>query len=411
MRLKEINTTAFRNLAGGTLALSDGINLLYGSNAAGKTNTLECAYVFASGRSFRTRHEAELIQKGSDTARAGITLERSGLTENMSVVWHLSKEKGFVKRMTYQGYEVGKVSEFLGVFRAVLFTPDHLMLIKGSPEERRRFLDMALSQLQPRYIHYMNSYLKLLADKNSYLKKISPYGRADEDYLEVLNSMLAKTAAVVIKQRSGLADMLREYAMDAYGELSGSKETLDVRYISSTKENFSDMEYTERRLLETYRADLPSEIKQGRTLHGPHKDDVVMYIKNSPMLSERDTEEVLSEDEVMPDGSENTRLSEFAARTFGSQGQQRSAVLAVKIAEGEIFNKITGEYPVFLLDDLLGELDNDRRSYLIKLIRDRQALITCCDLASFPNYGEVNLIRVENGGYEPLGLNGNITQG
>ena len=145
MKLISLKTSGYRNLAGENLELSDGINLLYGSNAAGKTNTLECAYVFASGKSFRTTRESELIRKTEQTARADIVIERNTYREDMSVIWHNSKENGYVKRLLYRGCEVPKMSEFLGIFRAVLFTPDHLSLIKGSPDERRRLMDVALS--------------------------------------------------------------------------------------------------------------------------------------------------------------------------------------------------------------------------------------------------------------------------
>ena len=171
MFLKNIYTRGYRNLAEQSLELYPGINLLYGKNAAGKTNTLECAYFFASGRSFRTRHEAQLIRRGEESASAKITISRTSLPEHMSVTWRSDAQKGLIKRMYYQGMEVSKASEFLGIFRAVLFTPDNLALIKGVPEERRRFMDIAMSQLQPRYVYFLNEYLRILSQKNSYLKK------------------------------------------------------------------------------------------------------------------------------------------------------------------------------------------------------------------------------------------------
>lgn len=390
MKLISLKTSGYRNLCGDTLELSDGINLLYGSNAAGKTNTLECVYIFASGKSFKTTREAELIKKGGNTASAGIVVEKDGYNEDMSVIWHNSKEHGYVKRMLYRGCEVPKMSEFLGVFRAVLFTPDHLSLIKGSPDERRRLMDVALSQMQPRYIHFMNSYLKILSQKNSYLKQAQLSGRVDEDYLDILNEQLAKAAAVVIKQRSGFAEHLKNYASGFYSEISGSKEKLDVKYVSNTKKNFSDAEYTEKSLLEILRREKATEIRNGRSFYGPQRDDLMIYIS--------------SEAEHYDEVSEQTEnggnaIGEFAARTFGSQGQQRSAVLAIKLAEGEICKSITGEYPVFLFDDLLGELDNERRRCLAALIRDKQAVITCCDRDAMPDMTNISAVRVADGRY------------
>ena len=390
MRLLSLKTSCYRNLEGENLTLSDGINLLYGSNASGKTNTLECAYIFASGKSFRTTHEAELIKRGEETARADITLERKGFKEDMSVLWHNSKEKGYVKRLLYRNFEVPKMSEFLGVFRAVLFTPDHLSLIKGSPDERRRLMDVAISQMQPKYIHFMNSYIKILSQKNSYLKQAQFSGRVDEDYLDVLNAQLAKAAAVVVKQRSGFADMLKEYAAEMYSKIADSKETLDVKYVSATKKNFADADYTENRLFEIYKKEKETEIRNGRTYYGPHRDDLTIYISGGSCCDEPE----LSEQEKC-----DFSVGEFAARTFGSQGQQRSAVLALKLAEGEIIKSITGEYPVFLLDDLLGELDNKRRKSLASLIRDRQAIITCCDRDAMPDMKDIASVKVSCGRY------------
>lgn len=388
MRLLSIKTSGYRNLFGETLELSDGINLLYGGNAAGKTNTLECAYVFASGKSFRAKHESELIARGRQTARADIMLERGGFCEDMSAIWHNSREKGFVKRLLYRGCEVPKTSEFLGIFRAVLFTPDHLSLIKGSPEERRRLMDVALSQLQPRYVYKMNEYLKILSQKNAYLRQAQYSGNADGDYLDVINAQLAKAAAVVIKQRSGYAEMLAGYAGGFYSGISDSKEILSVKYISATKNGFSDTEYTEHKLFEIYRNEKETELRNGRTYYGPHRDDLMIYISKGTSAGAD-----VSDEEIKSGGAE------LAAKTFGSQGQQRSAVLALKLAEGEICRSITGEYPVFLLDDLLGELDSQRRHFLAELIKDRQAIITCCDRDAMPDIKNISAVCVADGKY------------
>lgn len=395
MFLKNIYTRGYRNLAEQSLDLYPGINLLYGKNAAGKTNTLECAYFFASGRSFRTRHEAQLIRRGEESASAKITISRTSLPEHMSVTWRSDAQKGLIKRMYYQGMEVSKASEFLGIFRAVLFTPDNLALIKGVPEERRRFMDIAMSQLQPRYVYFLNEYLRILSQKNSYLKKAAYIQNPDFDYLDVLNEQLAKTAAVLIKQRSGFVSRLKSFSSEFYNKLSGSKEELNVKYVSCTKRDFSDSEYTEKKMFDIYRADRDSEIKNGRTMHGPHKDDMLIYISGISKDDDGLPHSVFSDNESEED------ISQFAARTFASQGQQRSAVLALKFAEGEVCRELTGEYPVFLLDDLLGELDLQRRTYITSIIRDKQAIISCCDKTALPDMNNVSSVKVEDGIYYP----------
>ena len=387
MKLVSLETAGFRNLAPGAITFADGVNLLVGSNAAGKTNTLECACCFATGRSFRTRAEKDMIAHGSDCMRSVLTYETaSGIRETMTAALAKDSSKGLVRRLTVGGCEVARMSEFLGNFRAVLFTPDHLALIKGSPEERRRFLDMALSQIAPPYVRCMNRYLKVTGQKNAYLRKIGGNGKADMAYLDTLNREQAKAAAPIIRQRQGFLELLCDKASAYYSALSGRSDTLEIRYLSALRrKNGADTEDAEEILYTIYHEDTEAELKFGYTIHGPQKDDLAIFIAKS------DTG-------IVPEGEDaENAVSEFNARSFGSQGEQRSAVLAMKLAEGQIMRELTGEYPVFLLDDLLGELDKERKAKLMTLIADRQAIITCCDRDAFPGGGADKIIRVENG--------------
>ena len=391
MILKTLSAEGYRNLAGGTLTLSNGVNLLYGENAAGKTNTLECAYLFACGRSFRTHKETDLIALGKETANCSLTLESAGRTRTMALTVHQSKAYGYVKKMRLDGYEVAKASEFLGIFRAVLFTPDHLSLIKGKPEERRRFLDIALSQLDARCVYDLNAYLKMLDQKNAYLRRVSLSGRADEDFLDVLNRSLAESGARVIEKRKAFISLLKDHAASYYASLTEKRDALALKYLCAVKEETAGETQTADALYALFRADMPSDVRAGHALHGPHKEDFVLTIEKTagevPVLEETD------------DVEESGNVTAFAARSFGSQGEQRSAVLALKLAEAAVSREKTGEYPVLLLDDLLGELDRSRRRVLLSLIRDRQTVITCCDRDAFPESGDVNAVRVENGQY------------
>ena len=407
MLLQTLSVENFRNLLPQTLEFADGVNLLYGQNATGKTNSLECIYLFASGRSFRTRKEADFIRRGETFASAEIRFLRAQTqnTEQMTLRWQKTGSQNAAKRMLYQGCETPRASEFLGIFRAVLFTPDHLSLIKGSPEERRRFLDMALSQLAPRYVRCMNEYLKVLSQKNNYLKK-AMHGVPDHDYLDVLNEQLASSGAVLIRQRHAFTERLKAFAGSFYTTLSAKHETLAVRYLSAVGQDLGDVPEMTEKLAGIYRADRASELRLGRTLHGPHKDDLAIYIADHAADSELTAAyaaSVAEESEDSPKAEKKAKLpiSEFNARTFASQGQQRSAVLAIKLAEGEIFKELTGEYPVFLLDDLLGELDAERRSRLLELIRGRQSLISCCDRAAFPENVKAHVLHVSDGLFRP----------
>ncbi len=390
MRLNKLITTNFRNLAGDEIGFSDGVNVLYGNNAMGKTNTLEAIYLFATGKSFRSRNEKDFIKHGENYARAEIRFERHNIERQMSVAYMLAGSK--VQRgMALEGVGVERVSEFLGNFRAVLFTPDHLELVKGAPEERRRLVDMALCQIQPRYVRSLNDYARILATRNNYLKSLKlSHKKADLDYLDVLNLQLASAGAVVTRQRGLYCRTLSARASEAYGTLTGGSESLYARYVSRSCKSVGDEKECADALYNMYKADTEHDMELGKTSHGPHHDELMIY------LAKNGEEEAFFEKGLnIPE--EN--LSEYAARSFGSQGQQRSAVLSLKIGEGEIIKEKCSEYPVFLLDDLFSELDDGRRKRLSEMFSDKQCIITCCDYSSLPKDKEMNVISVVDGKY------------
>jgi len=388
MILQWLKTRDFRNLESSKLNLCSGINLLYGHNAAGKTNTLEALYLFAAGRSFRTRNERELVNIGGTCASVTIGFEKNGVDREMSVNYLLSGNAGCTRRMKVDGAVVDRVSEFLGVFRAVLFTPDHLELVKGAPDGRRHFMDAALCQIKPGYVKSLNRYEKTLAERNAYLRRVkSGDAKLDTAYLDVMSAMLARNAAVLIKQRSNYAALLSQYASDMYGFLTGEKETLFTEYSGFSKNvKYDDENACAKALEEHYQRSVDRDLSLGRTFSGPHRDDLLVYIAKNK----------LSFEEENPNEEEQS-VGRLAARTFASQGQQRSAVLALKLAEGEIVKQLTGEYPVFLLDDLFSELDANRRKKLVSLFCDRQAIITSCDELSLGFAEKVCAISVESG--------------
>ena len=390
MILKTLKTQNFRNLLENPPEFRDGINVLFGDNAAGKTNTLEAIYLFATGKSFRTRSEKDFIRHGESFARAEIGYENSVLCRSMSVTY-MANGKSVLKGMQIEGAGVDKVSEFLGNFRAVLFTPDHLELVKGAPEERRRLIDMALCQIQPRFVKSLNDYMKVLAQRNNYLKNIKFSGReADLDYLGVLNMQLSKAGAVITKQRGLYSEKLSALSGDAYEKLTGGNESLYAKYISRAGTSLSDENEIAENLYAMYERDTKHDIELGKTSHGPHHDELMIYV-----AKKGEGEAFVKEASLIPE--EN--LSEYAARSFGSQGQQRSAVLAIKIAEGEIIKEKCGEYPVFLLDDLFSELDDKRRQKLSEMFLDKQCIITCCDRAALPKSTNMFVINVSEGKY------------
>lgn len=390
MILRTLKTQNFRNLIENPPEFRDGINVLFGDNAAGKTNTLEAIYLFATGKSFRTRSEKDFIRHGESFARAEIGYENSLLCRTMSVTY-MANGKTALKGMQIEGAQVDRVSEFLGNFRAVLFTPDHLELVKGAPEERRRLIDMALCQIQPRFVKSLNDYMKVLAQRNNYLKNIKFSGReADLDYLGVLNMQLSKAGAVITKQRGLYSEKLSALSGEAYEKLTGGNESLYAKYVSKAGTSLSDENEIAENLYAMYEKDTKHDIELGKTSHGPHHDELMIYV-----AKKGEGEAFVKEASLIPE--EN--LSEYAARSFGSQGQQRSAVLSIKLAEGEIIKEKCGEYPVFLLDDLFSELDDKRRQKLSEMFLDKQCIITCCDRAALPKSTDMFVINVSEGKY------------
>ncbi len=383
MYVKELRAVNFRNIEEAKISFDKGINLLFGENAAGKTNALEALYLFASAKSLRQSSERDFIRRGFDFANISLDYVSDttpDTTRNMAI----SYLRGNKKNMRYGGMSALRVSEFLGHFRACAFTPDDISLIKGAPEERRRFIDISISQISPRFVHCLNSYMRLLSQKNLLLRRAQAGETPDKVYLSVLNEKLSDTAAVIIKQRFGFCQSIYKYAKSLYGEISKERESFGMRYISQTKKNFDDEKYTKEKLLELFEKTAESEIKSGMATVGPHRDDVYFYIGEGSAA-----------DEEFFDSS-------HTARYFGSRGQVRSAVLALKLSQGELFHELLSEYPAFLLDDVFSELDTCRREFILERCAGRQVIITCCDSDILGDFRSYNGIFVKNGKYSSV---------
>ncbi len=400
MFVDKLYTVGYRNLKSeSSLSFEKGLNILYGHNAAGKTNTLEAIFCFASGKSFRQSKDKDLICHGKSSAYASLSYTDLVGRHEMSFGITVG-DKGVTKLMRVESTHAERISDFLGHFRAILFTPDHLSLIKGAPEQRRHLIDLTLCQIKPRYVRSLNEYAKLLSQRNAYLKDIkSGKLRLDRDYLSVTDKLLAKSGAIITKQRSIFSQKLSDYACEFYKELSGQSESLFARYISRAKlpEQIDEQQISEI-FEQKYAGLLEHDLFLGRTSFGPHRDELMFFISKKPKEFDASID-LLSSDEQVLQVADSDSLCEFAARTFASQGQQRSAVLAIKLAEGEIIKSLTGEQPVFLLDDLFSELDASRTKKLTSLFGQRQCIITCCNKSSIPNFLDANYICVENGDY------------
>lgn len=387
MKIEKLRLVDFRNCKNGLIEFKDGFNVIYGENAAGKTNILESVFYFASGKSFRGCKDKELIRFESDSAAVDLRFSKgNGCAESCadaleqtdaslkdgkkvkSESVHLGLRLYRNKKRVFEreGNVISRLSEYLGAFRAVIFTPDHLNLVKGHPENRRRFIDLAISQSYPRYVAYLNEYNRLLMQKNALLRK--DFNNGDKRaMLEVYNERMANSAGAISFNRRRFISLLEKEAKKVHFEISGFKEDLSLEYLTQCGNECEGVEETKERLKEFYLSKTELEIQRGMTLFGVHKDDLNFYINGKN------------------------------AKLYASQGQQRSAVLSLKIAEGEISRNVTGEYPVFLFDDILSELDEGRKEAILAKSYGKQVIITGCEQDYFEGLNVNNRIFVEKG--------------
>lgn len=334
MYCNKVTYTNFRNVENATLELEKEVNVLKGFNAQGKTNLLEGIYLFACGKSFRGAREKELVKLGSGYGSVALNFTDSQRKRSHEMRFFEAERKICLK----EGIKVSKMSDFIGVFRAVLFSPDHLSIIKDGPAERRAFLDIALSQLYPAYVDALSKYKKLLTDRNSLLKE--PEAVGFDDIIGVISEQMARQAALISEKRYDYVNKLASHVKDIISDMTLGAEKCDLSYETPRDES----EY--KKLLSV---NLEKEKAAKTTLFGAHKDDI------------------------------EVKLNGLDSRVYASQGQQRSIALAMKIAEGEISREISGEYPVFLFDDILSELDSKRKDFILSGLNGRQVIITGCE--------------------------------
>ena len=334
MYCKKVIYENFRNVENATIELENGVNVLNGFNAQGKTNLLEGIYCFACGKSFRGATDKELVKIGAENGYLKMNFCDKQRERNHEMRFFENERKLCFK----EGIKISKISEFIGVFRAVLFSPDHLSIIKDGPSERRGFLDIALSQLYPAYMESLTKYKKLLIQRNALLKDPETYGF--EELINVLSMQMAKESAFISAHRERYVRGLAEHVKNIIADMTCGAEKCDLSYEKALDEE----EYKK-----LFSVNLEKEKAAKTTLYGVHKDDI------------------------------EVALNGLDSRVYASQGQQRSIALAMKIAEGELSSELTGEYPVFLFDDILSELDNKRKDFILSGLENRQVIITGCE--------------------------------
>ncbi len=348
MIIKSLELQDYRNYDTLNLAFDRGTNILYGDNAQGKTNILEAIYVSATTKSHMGSKDRDIVNFHKEEAHIRTFLEKDGVETRVDMHLRKSKSKG----IAIDGQKIKKAADLLGICNVVFFSPEDLGIIKDGPAERRRFVDMELCQLDSFYLYNLNHYNKIVNQRNKLLKDLYT--------LNIWDSQLVSFGSKVIERRRLFAEQLNEIIYDIHKRLSGDREEISVRY-----EPDVEIEEFEKKL----QCSQEKDIKLKQTTVGPHRDDFSFLIEDVDI------------------------------RKFGSQGQQRTAALSLKLSEIELVKKLTKDTPILLLDDVLSELDSNRQNYLLSSIKDIQTIITCTGLEEFVNNRfEINRVYKVTGG-------------
>ncbi len=363
MVIKQLELKNFRNVSQAEISFSDGVNLVFGDNAQGKTSLLEAIYLLSAGKSFRTRHIREILHHDQKEAFAEVRFQ-TALSSDCRMRAVLSKADG--KAFYKNGVRANKLSEIIGSLSVVLFVPEHLSMVKDGPALRRSFLDAAISQLYPMYPSYLNEYKKLYEIRISLIRQAKE-DPAKKELFSLYHAPYAKMSAKIARFRRAYIEELIPHANEQYRLISDAREMLSLSYESDVPDTLQTEEeiaaFTEERLVR----ELEKDLRAGFPVHGVHRDDLCM------------------------------KLDSHDARVFASQGQQRSIVLALKLAEGEIAAEHLGETPVFLFDDVLSELDRKRRDFVLSKLEGKQTILTFCDPVRKKQLLGANRILVKNG--------------
>lgn len=341
MVIKSIELAEYRNYDFLTLQFDKGTNILFGDNAQGKTNILEAIYLSATTKSHKGSKDREIIKFDSEEAHIRTYLEKSGTETRVDMHLRRNKSKG----IAIDGQKIKKASELLGLCNVVFFSPEDLSIIKDGPTERRRFVDMELCQLDNFYLYNLNHYNKIVNQRNTLLKDMF-FNPGLRDTLSIWDSQLVSFGSKIIERRRTFTDQLNEIISGVHKKLSGGKEDIRIKY-----EPDVTIEAFEEKLKSSQERDIRSKM----TTVGPHRDDFSFLI------------------------------GEIDLRKYGSQGQQRTAALSLKLSEIELVKKVTKDMPILLLDDVLSELDSSRQKFLLDSIGDIQTIITCTGLEEFVN--------------------------
>lgn len=349
MIIQSLELKDYRNYRSLSIEFNKNINILFGNNAQGKTNILEALYMCATTKSHKGSKDKEMIRFKQDEAHLRLYLQKKEISHKIDM--HLKKNK--TKGVAIDGISIKKSSELFGLLNIVFFSPEDLSIIKNGPSERRKFMDLELCQLDKIYFYNLSKYNKILVQRNNLLKQIKS-NPSLIDTLDIWDEQLVNYGTNIIKKREEFIVLLNKIIYQIHQKLTGGLEKIKVEYDPSVKEKEFHKELSKKREL---------DLKNLYTYVGPHKDDISFYVNGIDI------------------------------RKFGSQGQQRTAALSLKLAEIELVKKIINDTPILLLDDVLSELDKNRKNYLLDSINDVQTIITCTGLDEFIN-GRIHVNKI-----------------
>ena len=355
MIIKSLEIADYRNYDSLHIDFDSGTNILYGDNAQGKTNILEAIYMSATTKSHKGSKDKDVVNFNKEEAHIRTYLEKEGIETRVDM--HLRKNKS--KGIAIDGQKIKKAAQLLGLLNVVFFSPEDLSIIKNGPAERRRFVDMELCQLDQFYLYNLNNYNKIVNQRNKLLKDMY-FNPSLRDTLNIWDSQLISFGSKIIERRKLFVEQLNEIILEIHRKLSGGRENLMIQY----EPDVIIEEYDKKLAVNQER-----DIKLKQTTTGPHRDDFSFLV------------------------------GDIDIRKFGSQGQQRTAALSLKLSEIELVKKMTKDNPVLLLDDVLSELDSNRQNYLLGTIGNIQTIITCTGLDEFVNnrFEIDKVFHIENG--------------
>lgn len=343
MIIKSIELCNFRNYEREEFQFHEGTNVLYGDNAQGKTNVLEAIFVGGTTKSHKGSKDADMIMKGKEESHIRYFVEKNDCTFKVEIHMKRGKAKG----IAIDGLPITSSKDLMGLCNIIFFSPEDLSIIKDGPEQRRRFMNMELCQLNKAYLYYLTQYKKVLKQRNILLKQIQK-NESLKNTLEIWDNQLVEYGTKIIKIREEFVDEIGRIMKEKHRNLTGGQEEIEVNY----KPNCQSQDLGRRLFMEGDR-----DVLLGTTTVGPHRDDMIFYIGGQEI------------------------------KTYGSQGQKRTAALSLKMAEIEIVENKIGEKPILLLDDVLSELDRSRQNYLLENIKGIQTIITCTGLEEFVKNG------------------------